>query len=259
MNTLNNIIMKKAALFFIALFFSFVSFSQAKYQPNVVVVFAGEKNTTFDESKFPNCNFYYTPEITVASTKKAKSLFGKALGAMTYERTYTGSPEEFYFTKMEYATFFDKNGVISGLYKSFDNVLTSSKKNLYGTPNFENYNKFSRDFVKKGKTTKKAKKDPRKPTFIFDYYGKQLPKDFNVKDASGNTLSLQSLVSGSNLTLLYVLYLDPKIDLNKGLESGANKKGKEYLKDVYNTTKGINGLGLLENFESEFFGHRVTW
>lgn len=251
--------MKKSIFFLIVFFFSFVSFSQAKYQPKVVVLFAGEKNATFDESKFPNCNFYYTPGIKVAETKKAKSLLGKALGAISYERTYTGSPEEFYFTKMEYATFFDKNGVISGLYKTFDNILTSSKRNLYGTPNFENYNKFSRNFVKKGKTTKKAKKDPRKPKFIFDYYGRQLPKDFDVEDASGKKHSLKNLVSGNDLTLLYVLYLDPKIDFNKGLESGANKKGKEYLKDVYSSTKGIIGLGLLEDFEGEFFGHRVTW
>ena len=251
--------MKKAALLFIALFFSITGFSQAKYQPKIVVVFAGEKNATFDESKFPNCNFYYTPGIEVAETKKAKSLFGNALKSNTYERTYKGTPEEFYFTKMEYVVFFDKNGIISGRYKSFENIITSRKRNLYGTPNFETYDKFSRYFFKKGKTTKKAKKDPRKPKFIWDYYGRQLPKDFEVKDASGKAYSLQSLLTGNNLTLLYVLYLDPDTDFNKGFESGANKKGKEFLKDVLNTSKGLSGIKLLENFEGEFYGHRVVW
>ena len=247
--------MKTTTLYIVALFFSLISLGQVKYPPKVVVLFVGEKNATFDESKFPNCNFYYTPGITVTE-KKAKVLFGKS----TYDLEFSGTPEGFHHTKMEGdAYFFDKNGVISGRYKSFSNILISRKRGLTGSPKFENYKSYSKGFVKKGKTTKKAKKQPKKPKFLWDYYGLQLPKDFEVEDASGKKVSLQSLVTGNGLTLLYTLYLPPTTDFNKGMESGAKKKGLKFFKDAINTSKGIKTLNLLSDFEGEFFGHRVVW
>lgn len=247
--------MKTTVLYFIALFFSLISLGQVKYPPKVIVLFVGEKNTTFDESKFPNCNFYYTPGIKIKE-KKAKVLFGKS----TYDLEFSGTPEEFYHTKMVGDVyFFDKNGIISGRYKNFDYILTSRKRGLTGSPKSENYKVFSKGFVKKGKTTKKAKKQPRKPKFLWDYYGLQLPKDFEVEDASGKKASLQSLVTGNNLTLLYTIYLPPTTDLNKGMESGDKKKSLKFIKDALNTSKGIKALDLLSDFEGEFFGHRIVW
>jgi len=258
--------MKKATLFIMACTFSLVSFAQAKYQPKVVVLFMGEKNSTFDESKFPDFKFYYTPGITVETketksltTKLSEKIIGTELEGTVYDLSYKGTPQEAYFTNMDGVTFFDKNGVISGRYKSFKNILLSPKKSLSGTYDFDNYDSFSKGYVKKGDTTKKAKKGPKKPDNLFDYYGMQLPKDFEVEDVSGKKSSLQSIVSGENLTLLYVLYFDAKYDLNKGLESGADKKGTEYLKDMNNTSTGMNRLSKLVDLEGEMFGYKVTW
>ena len=257
--------MKKTLLLALAIVMSLGAFAQSKYPSKVVVLFLGEKNATFDESKFPDCKFYYTPGIK-GEVEKVESLAGKAFGAagvktqgMDYKVTYSGSPAEAYSIPMGGGTFFDKNGIISGMYKTFDNVCTSPKKNLQGVYDFENYNVFSKDFVKKGKTLKKAKKAPKKPKTIFDYCGLEMPVDFEVQDAAGKKTKIKDLVKGEPLTLLYVLYLKPDYNFKAGMESGAKKSGKKYINDVLNTGAGIKRLKTLIEIEESIFGHRVVW
>ena len=99
--------MKKLGLILLSLTLSLGVFAQAKYQAKVVVVFMGEKNATFDESLFPNCEFYYTPGI-VASEKKVNTLSGKIAGditgndySQTYDVEFSGTPEAAYKTNIE--------------------------------------------------------------------------------------------------------------------------------------------------------------
>ncbi len=257
--------MKKLALLTTAVLLSLNLFSQAKYTPKVVVVVLGEKNNTFDESMFPDCSFYYTPGIT-AEVKEIKSLSNKALNGMgikkegtEYDITFSGEPSAAYKTKITEAVFFDKNGYVSGLYKNFDNVCTSPKKNLQGAYDFSSYNAISKDYIKKGNETKKAKKAPKKPGHLFDYYGMEFPYDFEVQDAAGKKTMIRELVKGEPLTLFYALYLKPDYDFNAGRESGADKSGKDYINDVLNTNAGIAKLKLLMDVEHDIFGHKVVW
>ena len=257
--------MKKVSLLFLMIAVCLCTFAQSKYQPKVVVLFMGEKNATFDESKFPDCKFYYTPGIT-AEVKEAKSATGMGLAAMgikkegaAYDITYSGAPAEAYSFAWNGGIFFDKDGVVSGLYKSFKNVALSPKKNMQGVIEFADYNAFAKDYVKKSKLTKKAKKDPKKPTTFFDYHGKELPGDFEVQDASGNKTTIKDLVKGENLTLLYTLYLKPDCDFKAGMESGKGKKGKEWINANINTAQAIAKLKTLEDIEYSIFGHKVVW
>jgi hypothetical protein len=256
--------MKKLGLIILSLTLWLGAFSQAKYQAKVVVVFMGEKNPTFDESLFPNCEFYYTPGIT-ATEKKVNTLSGKIAGNITgndYSQTYdvelSGTPEAAYKTNILETVLFDKNGYISGLYKSFENIALSPKKNLQGTIDFENYNAVSKDFIKKGKETKKAKKAPKKPHHLFDYYGMEIPFDFDVENAAGEKKSIRSIVKGEALTILHTLYVSPDADFKSGLESGENKTGKEYLRDQNNTSKSFSALKILFKLEEDIFGHTVV-
>lgn len=256
--------MKKIGLVILSLALYLGAFSQAKYQAKVVVVFMGEKNSTFDESMFPNCEFYYTPGI-VATEKKANSLSGKIAGSITgddysetYDISFSGTPEAAYKTKITETILFDKNGYVSGLYKSFDNIALSPKKNLQGTIDFTNYNVVSKDYIKKGKETKKAKKAPKKPKHLFDYYGMEIPFDFEVENAAGEKKSLRSLVKGEPLTILHTFYLSTDIDFKSGLESGANKTGKEFLSDQNKTNQSFNALKILFDFEEEIYGNKVN-
>ncbi len=258
--------MKKVVFISAALLMvNLVGLSQAKYQPKVVVLFMGEKNPTFDESKFPNCDFYYTPGIT-AEEKKLESVASKGLGALgikgtetNYDVVFSGTPEEAYATTITEAVFFDKNGNVSGLFKSAKNVCTSPKKNLQGSMDFVNYDSFSKDYIKKGNTTKEAKKAPKKPKHLFDYYGSGFPADFEVVNAKGEKAMVSELVTGNPLTLFYCLYLSPEIDLAAGMESGKGKKGKDYINDNINTVKGIKQLSLLSDIEYDIFGNQVVW
>ncbi|QIA09267.1 hypothetical protein [Draconibacterium halophilum] len=258
--------MKKVVFISVAmLMVSLLGFSQAKYQPKVVVLFMGEKNPTFDESKFPDCEFYYTPGIT-AEEKKAKTVASAGLGALgikgterDYDIDFSGTPEEAYATNICEAVFFDKNGNVSGLFRSAKNVCTSPKKNLKGSMDFVNYDSFSKDYIKKEKTTKAAKKAPKKPKHLFDYYGSGFPADFEVVNANGEKAMVSELVTGNPLTLFYCLYLSPGIDLAAGMESGNEKKGTDYINDNINTVKGIKKLSLLSDIEYDIFGNKVVW
>jgi len=211
--------MKKLILLLIALISSFGLYAQAKYQAKIVVVFMGEKNATFDEEMFPNFEFYYTPGI-IGTEKKANTLSGKIAGSITgddystaYDVSFSGTPEAAYKTKITETVLFDKNGYVSGLYKSFSNIALSPKKNLQGTIEFAHYNAISKDYIKKGDETKKAKKAPKKPTHLFDYYGMEIPFDFEVENAAGEKKSLRNLVKGEPLTIFHSLYVSPDADL----------------------------------------------
>ena len=255
--------MKKLGLLFLSLTLSLGVFAQAKYQAKVIIVFMGEKNATFDESLFPNCEFYYTPGI-IATEKKTNTLSGKIAGSITgddystaYDVSFSGTPEAAYKTKMTETVLFDINGYVSGLYKSFDNIVLSPKKNLQGTYDYASYNAVSKDYIKKGDETKKAKKAPKKPKHLFDYYGMEIPFDFEVENAAGEKKSIRNLVKGEPLTILHTLYISPDADFKSGLESGANKTGKEFLSDRSNTSKSFRALKILFEFEENIYGNKV--
>lgn len=252
--------MKKLSLIALALILSFGAFAQAKYQAKLVVLFMGEKNPTFDESLFPDVDFYYTPGI-IATEKKTESLTNKALGSVTgvdyseaYDVSFSGTPEAAYTTKITETVLFDKNGYVSGLYKSFDNIALSPKKNLQGTIEFVSYNAISKDFIKKGKETKKAKKDPKKPKHLFDYHGMEIPFDFEVENAAGEKSMIRDLVKGEALTILHTLYLPKDADFKSGMESGADKTGKEFLSDGHETGKAFGFLKMVFELEESIYG-----
>jgi hypothetical protein len=257
--------MKHLALISLALILSAGVFAQAKYQAKVVVLFYGEKNATFDESKFPNCNFYYTPGIT-AEVKEIKGASNRMLGAAgikkegtAYDINFSGTPTEAYSVHMAGGYFFDKNGAICGNYRDMDNIILSPKKNLQGVYERTNYKSFSKDFIKKGKTVKKAKKDPKKPKTLFDYHRLEMPNDFEVVDAEGKKFSIKDIVKGEPLTLMYVLYIKPDYDFKAGMESGENKTGKQFINDAINTNSGIKKLAPIMDIEEGIFGNKVVW
>ncbi len=232
--------MKKLTTLLFALILSLGLYAQAKYQAKIVVLFMGEENIYFEEEAFPNCEFYYTPGI-VATEKKVNTLSGKIAGditgndySQTYDVIFSGTPEEAYKTKLTETVLFDKNGYVSGLFKSFDNIVLSPKKNLQGTMDYADYNTVSKDYIKKGKETKKAKKAPKKPKHLFDYYGMEIPFDFEVENSKGEKKSIREIVKGEPLTILHTLYLNPNADIT-GNNVGALKVIYELEKNIYGT------------------------
>ena len=285
-----SIVMKKLVLFSMALMVPMSSlFGQIKYLPKVIVLFYGEKNPTFDESKYPDLKFYYLPDIKVESSgktsgKTASRAFGSIMGvgnqaSKESSAPLSGSPEQ--LVKLGVMTndafLFDKNGVFTGTYwgdfksgiseRKFDNFpfLVSGKKKTMvtdGNP-YETgkYADLAKDHFKKGKTTSskinngKPKKKDNPDSYRF-LYGKKWP-DFNVQDAEGNEHSFGELVSGAPLTMVYGLFLDKDFNFNKGEESGKDKSGKQYANDVMGSMAAQKQVQVFSDIESQVFGHKV--
>jgi hypothetical protein len=251
--------MKKLLLIIVVLFYTVSVFSEMKYKPNVVVIFMGEKNPSFDESKYPDLKFYYTPDITLKSSS-----------ADDYK--YGGSPQELVKLDVDRGTyFFDKDAVFIGnLYGvSADGIeknsvfVTHKRKTVVTDGNYYELitvGDLAKNYIKKGKSTKsvknaKIKKKDNPDSFRF-LHGKKWP-DFNVQDASGKEVAFSSLFENEPLTMVKILYLNKDYDLNKGKESGAGKSGKEYAVDVLKTVMGDGMISSLSDIEAQVFGYRV--
>ncbi len=266
--------MKTAAIFLMAVLMAGVSFGQMKYKPKVVVVVLGPKNPTFDESGFPDLHFYYTPELKLkentlfkSSKNTNKNAWSSALGigataGKESNDYYTGKPAPIVEHEIHSGTayIFDKNGTVnaetfSGKRKYFNNqtkfmVKFNKLKRNWETESFGNLMK---DLVKKGNTLKLSKK-AKKTSHLL---GKKI-YDFKVIDKGGKEIDIQSLVKENPATLLLFLYINPKYNLLKGKESGAGKKGKDYMNQVAQTAAADKQIAPLYNLEKGIFGKKTA-
>jgi len=270
--------MKKFAILVTAMIMAGVSFGQMKYQPSkVVVVVLGPKNPTLDESKFPDLHFYYTPDLKLQMSKKAavnnssKHAWSSALGVgrtahAENNDTYTGKPEILVENGIAsgYACILDKNGIINGKIFSGKQAYFNSKTNFMVKFNrtqrkweTESLGDLLKNLVKKGETyqapkKKKKSKHPPKKFTVGQSVG-----SFDVVDENGTKKDIQSLVKGDPATLLLFLYINPEYDFNKGKESGAGKKGKDYMNQVAQTAAADKQIAPLFNLEKGIFGKRL--
>ncbi len=266
--------MKTIAIFLMALLVSGVSFGQMKYKPKVIVVVLGAKNPTFDESKFPDLHFYYTPELKLsknggiygkASKNKKKNAWSSALGmgATSHAeatQNYTGEPAVLVEKHVGSGTayIFDKNGRVNaetfnGKREDFNNktkfmVDFNKMKRSWKTESFGDLMKL---LVKKGETMKPPKKFKTSHLLGKEVYA------FEVEDKDGNKADIQSITKGNPATLLLFLYVSPKYDFNQGKESGAGKKGKDYMNQVAQTVAADRQIGPLYSLEKGIFGKKI--
>lgn len=262
--------MKKIALLSFALFLGLVATAQMKYQPKAIVIFKGEKNPTFNESKYPNLTFYYTPGITLEQGLIENSKENETLNAALsitgldgfLSQDFVGSPKIFNEVKMWGCYLFDKNVTVTGYVKNLQSVQVSARKNMQGQYVYEDFKAICKDYVKKGNTTKLSKKKLKKSMWdnvwtMQDYIGFKIPKDFEIENKTGEKIMFSSIAQGNNLTLVYFLYLNPNFDLSQGKESGADKKSGEYAGDVLSTVAADKQINILSDIESVVFGYRV--
>jgi len=109
-----------------------------------------------------------------------------------------------------------------------------------------------KSLVKKGETMKPPKKSKTTSHLI----GKELYA-FKAADKNGTEIEMQNLVKGNPATLLLFLYISPEYDFNQGKESGAGKKGKDYMNQVSQTAAADKQIGPLYNMEKGIFGKRI--
>lgn len=231
--------MKKTIVFIGLLVFTVTVFGQvSKYQPKVIAMFLGEKSPHFDENRFPDIDFYY---IVKEKYKNPKGM----LEGMDANK----------------ALVFDKNGTLVTLTNNVNSTLgidmgyyLSTKKGEFLT-----LHNLSKDYIKKGDEMKLGKKFKGKhpEKLSASYISFPLP-DFNVAKADGEKVLFNSLVKDNPLTLVVLLHLDSDDDGAKGLESGADKTGKQFMNDVDQTYRFEKQIKALNSIENEIFGKKTN-
>jgi len=269
--------MKKLALLSLVMIITVSMFGQMKIQPSkTVVIFLGAKNSTFDESKFPNIKFYYTPDLKLKdnggiygkkSKSKNKNAWSSALGmgATSHSEAvneFTGTPEALALAGIGsgYSFIFDKNGVIKA--KAIGRSIDYNKNTKF----MVSFNKMKRswesetldalmkDLVKKGNTTKPGKAS-KKPEHKFAIgYG---VNSAVLEDKDGNKTDITEIVKGDPATMITFLYLNNEYDLTKGKESGKGKKGKDYSNEVAQVLAAEKQLRPLLNIEEGIYGNKT--
>ncbi len=266
--------MKTIAILLTALLITGVSFGQMKYKPKVEVVVLGPKNPTFDESRFPDLHFYYLPDIKLsknggiygkASKNKNKNAWSSALGMgatshAEVSQNYTGEPAILVEKPIISGTafIFDKNGRANAELIGTRDIYFNNKtqfmvdfSKMKRSWESETFSSLMKSLVKKGETMKPPKK--YKTSHLL---GKKIYA-FQVQDASGKKYDIQNLTKGNPATLMYFIYINPEYDFNKGKESGAGKKGKDYMNQVAQTVAADKQITPLYNLEEGIFGKRI--
>lgn len=175
----------------------FSAFGQvSKYPPKAIGIFLGEKHPEFDESKFPNMEFYYVikknyknPEGMLQGINEGTNLLFDKNGVLI-------APLKYAQTESELGKAFS--------YMKRNKVVTDGQE-LDITP----LDDYAQTHIKKGKVLKAGKKIKSKnPDHISDDYITFNLPDFKLTDAAGKEYSFNSLVNGNPLTLVVFQYLD---------------------------------------------------
>jgi uncharacterized protein YnzC (UPF0291/DUF896 family) len=226
--------MKKITLLLTALLVFGVSFAQLKkYPPKVIIIGVGEKNPTFDESRFPHIKFYYTPTLKpVNDDISEEGNAGLALLEATHQ--FTGEPEfvrNFWnlISSNKVFMLFDKE---SRCYTLGPDILPrNGDLNQAACANDKVLGVNVKDVIKKGKTVKQNKKainlvppetTNKKVSISFkDYYkkfkktmvGNKLP-DFEIVDPEGNPTTISAAMNNEP-TLVLFFEIPKNLDLVK--------------------------------------------
>jgi len=186
-----------------------------KPAPQVIVVGMGAKNATFDESKFPNLTFVYTPNLVStsdisATASAAMSAFG---GGFTREE-FRGDPD--WMAKwsrkqrlVSHAVLFDKEGVGYWEGDIDDDDVFDSDGNGEADALSDCIDK-----VMKGKTTDF---DNKKEFNVEDDEDKALLNmkmpEAEVTTLKGATVQLVSLMPKGKPVLVVFIQMNPKVDI----------------------------------------------
>jgi len=225
--------------------FNFVNAQIHKYAPEVVLIGVGEKNPTFDETRYPDLKFYYTPKLISEVSSK---IFTKNSGIIL-----SGTPE-FVKTIWNNKNFkngfmlFDKNGVCVSM--GYDIM----RQNDIGSRLCADKSKLSdnlRNYVKKGKTGKMSKKEMKlkKSNFMVGY---KMPK-YNVTNLDGESVGISSICDSGKPTLVIFFNIPKNLDLNVASKIQHKKTGKGFFKAMVEGARGSKQQNLFIELESEFF------
>ncbi len=177
----------------------------SEYPPKTVVITLSEKHPDFDESKYPNVDFYYVikekykqPEGLLYGLNEGDDLlFGKDGVLITTLKYRKGEPGESFYTAKRKKVVTDE--------EEFDYTYLDD---------------YAKTYIKKGKVVKeKSVKSKHPERFTEKYFSCKLP-DFKMTDLEGKEYSFNDIFGDSPLTLVCFVYFDSWNSLDKGKEGG---------------------------------------
>jgi len=263
--------MKKVTLLLVSLFLFGVTFGQVKkYPPKVVFIGVGEKNPTFNESRYPNVKFYYTPTLTPANDSISE-ITNAALSLLESTHIYKGDPEfvrNYWNLISSNKTFmlFDKE---SRCYTVGPDILRRGDDiNQAICANDNTLGDNVKTVIKKGKVAKQNKKpidlvpaEKSKKKFsisVKDYYkkfaktmpGNKLP-DFNIVDAKGNATTINAVINNEP-TLVLFFEISKNIDLEKAYSEKVSTG-----KSMFSAAAGASFEQIFIEIEAQIFNYKV--
>jgi len=207
---------------------------------NVIAIHIGPKNATFDESKFSDIKFFYTPDLKYT------------------DKAVTGTPVV--LTKwlnkglrLDDAIVLDKNG--DGAFIGF---LMRDKRieDAFSQGDLDSLGNVLRNVVEEGRATPHTTDKPLKLDDLSGILGKKLP-NIEMVNASGEATDTQTVIyeAGELPTLIYFYRVPPGHKF---------QTAEQAMKDVETPMQALAGIagmsvsdeqyGILERLESELYG-----
>lgn len=207
---------------------------------NVIAIHIGPKNPTFDESKFTDIKFFYTPNLKYT------------------DKAVTGTPE--ILTKwlnrglrLDEAIVLDKNG--DGAFIGF---LTRDKRieDAFSQGDLDSLGNVLRSVVEEGRATPHATDKPLKLDDLSGILGKKFP-NFKIVNSAGKVTTTKAIIYDVNElpTLIYFYRIPP------GHKFQSAEQAMQDVETPMQALAGIAGMsvsdeqyGILERLESELYG-----
>jgi hypothetical protein len=153
----------------------------------------GAKNPTFDESEFPDIDFYYTPqikwrELKPTGTPEALVSWLNKRGLMTNQLVVT-----------------DKNGLVD-----FTGFLAPGKKvvEVHDLGFLRTLEESLKRVVEEGQESFKTNTKPRRWDWVSDIEGRPFP-NFKVSNASGEVFNLTELITREGKPKMMIVFYVP--------------------------------------------------
>lgn len=234
------------------------SYAQPKYDIKVIAVGIGEKNPSFDESKFPNIEFYYTPELI---SKAEVDETGKAVVALLGDgarEIFEGKPDilaKWWDDKdlRSYAVLFDKNG--TGTWQGKlrrEEILDNS-----GEGAEESVLDDALEVLIEDEEVTDFDEDKEFDYTDDDSFLETKMVDFDVTTPGGEIKSIKSVVENGKTTLLVFFQISKDVDINEAKKSEESKSLGSFLGGMIKSEAGIKWSELFKNIESNIFDNDV--
>jgi hypothetical protein len=227
--------------------------------PEIIVINFGEKNAQFDESQFPDLNFYYIESIIAEKEVSGGTNAAMALTGGVVSSTMTGTPE--FLVNWTNATdlvnhsmLFDKNGVCVYEATLSDNILNTQ------SPDKVSLKDGFKEFVEKEKEGKlKAKKEFEINKMKLGWKNDammniKLPEDFEIVDKDGNKRMAKEIIETGKPIMVLFTHIPSNVDMESGKEADQSQKtGKQFFNDVAQAAAGEKWKSVLIQIEKELF------